>query len=116
MVVTRYTGDVDTPHAQTFKHGGVDGGVLCRVAILEYANVACLCCLLFPTSHVEFKKNHVPCHNLFKPMSPVTKVHVPLSNLRNGSVAGRFKGSTPINMVYFHGKEALVVERILPYF
>ena len=78
MVVTRYTGDVDTPHAQTFKHGGVDGGVLCRVAILEYVNVACLCCLFFPTSHVEFVLKTMSNVTIFlsqcrlspRPMSP----------------------------------------------
>ena len=40
--------------------GAFDGGAPCRLSILRYANVACLCRLSMPMSHVEFKK--FPCH------------------------------------------------------
>ena len=38
------------------KIGALDGGSGCRISILRKANVACLCCLKFPLSPVEFKK------------------------------------------------------------
>ena len=40
--------------------GALDGGPPCRLSILRNANVACLCRLFMPMSHVEFKK--FPCH------------------------------------------------------
>ena len=52
------------------KLGPFMGGSPCRVSILRNANVACLCRLFMPMSHVESKK--LPCH---------------MSNLRNGPVA-----------------------------
>ena len=42
------------------KRGAIDGGSPCRLSILRDANVACLCRLFMPMSHVEFKK--YPCH------------------------------------------------------
>ena len=36
--------------------GALDGGSPCRLSILRITNVACLCCLFMPMSHVEFKK------------------------------------------------------------
>ena len=51
------------------KEGGIvnvgvhDGWFPCRLSILRNANVACLCRLFIPMSHVEFKKGlYVPCH------------------------------------------------------
>ena len=36
--------------------GTLDGGSPCRLLILRKGNVACLCRLFMPMSHVEFKK------------------------------------------------------------
>ena len=52
------------------------------VLILKYANVACLCCLFIPMSHVKFKKTYY----LFKQMSHVSNPYVILSNFYNGHV------------------------------
>ena len=42
--------------------GALNGGSPCRLSILRNGNVACLCRLFMPMSHVEFKKKlcHVP--------------------------------------------------------
>ena len=37
-------------------NGALDGGSRCRMSILRNENVACLCRLFMPMSHVEFKK------------------------------------------------------------
>ena len=37
-------------------NGALDGGSRCRMSILRNDNVACLCRLFMPMSHVEFKK------------------------------------------------------------
>ena len=55
----------DSKTAGALDGGG--GGSPCRMSILRNANVACLCRLLMPISHVEFNK--WPCR---------------MSNLRNG--------------------------------
>ena len=57
-----------TEHLQPSMHH--HWGSPCRVSILRNADVACLCRLFIPMSHVEFKK--WPCR---------------MSNLRNGPVA-----------------------------
>ena len=49
--------------------GGLDGGSPCLVSILRNANVACLCHLFMPMSHVEFKK--WPCRMSISSMSHV---------------------------------------------
>ena len=40
--------------------GALDGGSPCCLSILRNANVACLCRLFMPMSHVEFKKRLCP--------------------------------------------------------
>ena len=40
--------------------GGGGGGSPCHLSFLRNANVACLCRLFMPMSHVEFKR--YPCH------------------------------------------------------
>ena len=58
-VISHFTsGSVIVPtalvHIQT--KGALDWGSPCRLSILRNANVACLCRLCMPMSHVEFKK------------------------------------------------------------
>ena len=53
---------------------------------------------MLPLSPVEFKKWPCLCHYLFGPHVAVAKVHVTLSNLRNGYVA------LSILVVYGHKK------------
>ena len=61
---------------------GVDGGggVPCRMSILKYANVACLCRLFIPVSHVEFKKSL--CRMTLSPMSPCRIKEIAMSPCR----------------------------------
>ena len=57
--------------------GALDRGSPCRLSFLRNANVACLCHLFMPMSHVEFKKSPClmslakPCCILIGPMSHV---------------------------------------------
>ena len=41
--------------------GALEGGSPCRLSISRNANVACLCRLFMPMSHVEFKKRLLLC-------------------------------------------------------
>ena len=62
-------------------------GPQCRMSILINGNVACLCRLLFPMSHVEFKKGlcHMslyflpPCRMSLSPMSHVEFKNYPVA-------------------------------------
>ena len=56
--------------------GGGGSHVTCRMSNLRNANIACFGCLFFPILHVDFKKTHVICCYVIKPMLYVTKAHM----------------------------------------
>ena len=54
------------------------GGSPCRMSILRNTNVASLCHLFSPMSHIEFEEGSFTCHYL-NPLYHVSMAHVTLS-------------------------------------